>query len=538
MPRRKFATKIVSPLKHCDQADTSMAPAPKFATHDDSLLVYPDLTANERRVVQRRLKAGELKRIAPGVVTSRPPEEWPALVARERVRVLAALYPGAVIGYRSAFRGGVPVDGIIHLSYTYDRTRELPGLTVVLVKAGRRAPGDMPIAGRELYFPSNARLLLENLTVSRGKVRKSVRRDEVEERLMTMCEARGEDSLRQLREQAQALAPQLGLARELRLLDGLIGSVLGTWARNRLSSSAGKAWAAGMPYDKDRLASFESFASALRAAPLERVDATARSEAARANFAFLESYFSNFIEGTEFDVAEARAFVLEGKPIESRPKDSHDILGVFRQAHQPAWSNQTLAAGEPVVEQLRARHADLLRARPEVNPGELKDRENFAGSTAFVSPRYVRGTLIEGSRLLPSVPAGMARALFAMFLVSEVHPFLDGNGRLARLVMNAELSVVGECRIIVPTLFRDEYLDCLRVLTRQGDAQPFVGAMQLIRRWTAAFSYDDLDRTIAGMRESNAFERSRAQYRLRFPAKANATRRRQPPESATGPVFR
>jgi len=112
----------------------------------------------------------------------------------------------------------------------------------------------------------------------------------------------------------------------------------------------------------------------------------------------------------------------------------------------------------------------------------------------------------------------MARALFAMFLVSEVHPFLDGNGRLARLVMNAELSVVGECRIIVPTLFREEYLDCLRVLTRQGDALPFLRAMQFIHRWTAAFSYENLDRTIAGMRTSNAFERSRGQFKLQTPA--------------------
>ncbi len=32
---------------------------------------------------------------------------------------------------------------------------------------------------------------------------------------------------------------------------------------------------------------------------------------ARINFAFLESYFSNFIEGTEFDVSEARRIVLE-----------------------------------------------------------------------------------------------------------------------------------------------------------------------------------------------------------------------------------
>jgi len=100
----------------------------------------------------------------------------------------------------------------------------------------------------------------------------------------------------------------------------------------------------------------------------------------------------------------------------------------------------------------------------------------------------------------------MARALLAMFLVAEVHPFTDGNGRLARLVMNAELSVVGASRIIVPTLFREEYLDCLRVLTRQGEPAPFLQAMQHIHAWTAAFNYDDLDRVLAQMTACNAFE--------------------------------
>ena len=339
---------------------------------------------------------------------------------------------------------------------------------------------------------------------------------------MAMCEARGEDFLRQLREQAQALAPELGRERELAILEGLIGSTRGTWTKSQLSSHAGKAWASGNPYDKARITRFEKFASVLRATPLARVLAVNRSQTARTNFAFLESYFSNFIEGTEFDVTEARAFVLEGKPVETRPKDAHDILGVFQQALQPGWANQTLAAGEAVLEQLRARHADMLRERPETNPGEFKDRENFAGNTAFVLPRQVRGTLIEGSKLLPSVPAGAARALFAMFLVSEVHPFLDGNGRLARLVMNAELSVVRECRIIVPTLFREEYLDCLRVLTREGEPAPFLKAMQLIHRWSAAFDYEDIDRTIAAMHESNAFEKSRVQHKLLFPAKSSS----------------
>ncbi len=481
------------------------------------MLLYAELSPAEIRAAQRRVKAGELARIVPGVVSSRPPQEWPGVIARDRIRVLAALFPGAVIGYRSAFNGGVPVDDILHLNYSYKRKAELPGLTVVLLEAPGKAGGDAPMMGRDFYFPSLPRLLLENLAISRGKVRKSVGREAVEERLLNICDARGGAALAGLREDARALAPTLALEREFTVLDELIGSILGT-RQSRLTSAAGKARSAAVPYDAERLALFEQLASKLRSTALRQPASVIRSEKARVHFAFLESYFSNFIEGTEFDVNEARGFVLEGKPIEERPKDSHDILGVFRQALNPGWANQTLAVGEAVLVQLRERHADQMRERPEDGPGEFKEQPNRAGNTEFVLPKLVRGTLVEGSKLLPSVPGGTARALLAMFLVSEVHPFIDGNGRLARLVMNAELSVLNSCRIIVPTLFREEYLDCLRVLTRNGDPSPFIGAMQKVHEWTAAFDYEDLDQVIAEMKACNAFEKSRVQFKLLTPA--------------------
>ncbi|MBA4193862.1 MAG: cell filamentation protein Fic [Comamonadaceae bacterium] len=489
---------------------------------DGPLHVYSELTANEVRALQRRIAAGTAHRIVSGLVSTAPADEWPALVARERNRVLAGLFPGAVISFRSAFAGGAPVDGVIHLSYTYHRTVELPGLTVVLVKAAGRAVGDLPISGRELYFPSYPRLLLENLTTSRSLIQKQAGREAVEERLLTICDSRGEEYLLELRDQARELSAALDLEREFKVLDGLIGSILGTRSTHKLTSKAGKARSAAMPYDHRRLALFEKFAERLRTKPLPEVSSPVKTAIARQNFAFLESYFSNFIEGTEFGVEEARGFVLEGLPIETRPKDSHDVLGVFHQASDPGWANQTLAAGAPVLEQLRARHADQMKERPEVGPGQFKDRANRAGNTEFVLPREVRGTLVVGSQLLPTVPPGLARALLAMFVVAEVHPFNDGNGRLARLVMNAELSVAGACRIIVPTLFRDEYLDCLRVLTREGDCEPFVTAMTKIQAWSAAFVYDDLDKVLESLRACNAFEKSRTQYKLLTPTPAAA----------------
>ena len=480
---------------------------------DDSLLLYAELNSAQTRAVQRRLKAGELTLLAKGMATSRPSTEWPALIARDRIRVLAALFQGAIYGYRSAFNGGLPTDGVVYLSHTYPRTIKLPGLTVCLIKGAARQAGDMPMQGKDLYFPSEPRLLLENLTQSRGPAKKSAGREAVEARLLNIADSRGDDALSRLREAARVLAPPLGFHKEFLGLDSLIGSILGT-RTSKLKTVAGKARTAAAPYDPDRLALIEKLAVELRTNPLREPATVTPTNQARANFAFLESYFSNFIEGTEFDVQEARGFVLEGKPIVQRPKDSHDVIGVFRQAMSPAWVNQTLSSGEPVLAQLRARHADQMAERPEVSPGEFKVHANRAGNTEFVDPKLVRGTLIEGSRILPSVPAGTARALLAMFLVSEVHPFADGNGRLARLVMNAELSVVGACRIIIPTLFREEYLDCLRVLSRSGNPVPFIAAMQKIHGWTAAFDYQSLDGVIDKLKACNAFERSRVQFQL------------------------
>lgn len=483
---------------------------------DDSLLPYTELTPAQIRAVQRRLKAQELRLLYKGVATALPDGEWPTLVARHRLRLLAAIHPHSLLGFRTAFDGGAPSQGVVHLTGTYRRTTQLPGLTIQVWKGPAAQPQDKPMMGLPLYFPSEERMLLENLAPSRGPHPRTVGVQAVEQRLLTICSSRGEKSLHDLRERARALAAPLKLEAEFIVLDALVGSIF----RSRpsvLTSRLGKAMTAKIPYDSDRLALFESFSETLRARPLPMPTTVTRSGAARRHFAFIESYFSNFIEGTEFEIGEARGFVLDGAPVEHRPQDSHDIIGVFDQALSPQWSTLTLASGEAVLEQLRARHQHQMRRRPEVGPGEFKLKANRAGNTDFVEPSLVRGTLIQASRLLASVPAGTARALLAMFLVTEVHPFNDGNGRLARLVMNAELSAADGCRIIVPTLYREEYLDCLRELTRNQHAEPFLKVMSHLHDWTSRFDYQDLDQVIDTMRRCNAFERSRVQFKLLTP---------------------
>lgn len=113
-----------------------------------------------------------------------------------------------------------------------------------------------------------------------------------------------------------------------------------------------------------------------------------------------------------------------------------------------------------------------MGGRPAAVPGGYKERANRAGLTFFVHPEEVRGTLREGFSLLATLPPGLPRAIFATFLVAEVHPFADGNGRVARLLMNAELSAAGLCRAMVPPIYRDEYLAALRALSQNGNSTP------------------------------------------------------------------
>ena len=47
----------------------------------------------------------------------------------------------------------------------------------------------------------------------------------------------------------------------------------------------------------------------------------------------------------------------------------------------------------------------------------------------------MRGTLHEGFKLYRNLREPLARALFMMFEISEVHPFDDGNGRFDQLLV-------------------------------------------------------------------------------------------------------
>lgn len=480
-----------------------------------TLFLSSELNDAQRRAVQRRVQAGELRRIAPGIVTSMEEDQWAGLLQREKLRVIASIFPQSVISHKSAFNA--LVGPVVHLTVQGNRREvKLPGLHLIAYPGAGPLEGDQPMNGTNVYFPSQARMFLDNLSRNDGD--RNVSKEVVEERALQICDIQGEDKLVALRNQVELIAPMLGREKQAASFGQIVGAILGTRKAKNIASGLVRASADG--YDKDRMERLDALINELRKTPLPDVPDVASKGPSLINFAFLESYFSNYIEGTEFEISEAREIVLDGKISEMRPKDAHDIVGVFNQITHPGWRLQTLSASEGVLNQLQARHAHMMEKRPEVRPGEFKLLMNRAGNTAFVQPRLVKGTLVAGAKRLTEVEPGLARAMYAMFLVAEVHPFDDGNGRLARLVMNAELSQESKCRVIIPTLYREIYLDALRALTREGNPTLFVKAIVDIQQWTASFDFEDTDDVIAAMQKCNAFEKSLVSFQLLTPEPA------------------
>jgi len=479
----------------------------------DELLFASAMSRTEARKLQRQAEGGALRRVVRGVYAPVvPDDELASLVRRNWQKVVGVVVPGGVVSHISAMKGGPSPAAEVIVSHptAFNRKVVLPGLRIRVVRGPGPLPGDLPRGNSGIHYAARARFLLENIG-RKGDLR--VSRDDLEEFLVSVLNASGEKALNEIRDNAAALAPALAADKALEELRSIIGALLGTHSKGELKTRAGLAVASGAPVDAQRMTRFEALAAHLRIEPLPRIESSMVGQA-RHNCAFVESYFSNYVEGTKFDIEQARDIVMNRVLVPNRPKDSHDILGVFRLAITPPFRDSPPVAGSEFLEGLETWHAQMLKMRPEANPGKPKLQANYAGTTRFVEPGYVRGTLTEGSRLALSVPEGLARAIYYAFLISEVHPFDDGNGRMSRLVMNAELSRTGLARIIVPTLYHPQYVDCARALTRANEPAGFVRSLAKMARWSSRFDYSDLDALIAVLRKTNALEESPTQFRL------------------------
>ena len=276
-----------------------------------------------------------------------------------------------------------------------------------------------------------------------------------------------------------------------------------------------------------------------------------------------EAVLSSQIEGTQSSLSDLLLFEMKeapGAPLK-------DVLEVSNYVAAMEHGLKRLRGGFPLSNRLlREIHGVLLskgRGR-EKDPGHFRRSQNWVGGTRpenalFVPPPHteVEGCMGDLERFLhddkTSIPV-LVKAALAHVQFETIHPFLDGNGRVGRLLITFLLCHAGVLQkpILYLSLYlkqnRDRYYRLLDEVRRTGDWEAWLaffldgvrqtadGAVSTARRLVELFQ-KDRDRIQGGGRAAGSalrvhevlkarplvsLQKASRRARISFPAAASA----------------
>jgi Fic family protein len=189
-----------------------------------------------------------------------------------------------------------------------------------------------------------------------------------------------------------------------------------------------------------------------------------------------EALLSSQIEGTQSSLSDLLLF--ENEEIPNVPLD--DVAEVSNYVAAMEHGLKRLREGFPLsLRLIREMHAILLHSGRGASkqPGEFRRSQNWIGGTRpgnalFVPPppdrlnecldAFEKFLHMDDPQLPPLIKAGLAHVQF-----ETIHPFLDGNGRLGRLlitIMLCEASALREPILYLSLYFKARRIDYYRLL--------------------------------------------------------------------------
>ena len=157
-----------------------------------------------------------------------------------------------------------------------------------------------------------------------------------------------------------------------------------------------------------------------------------------------EAVYSSQIEGTQSsldDVLEAEAEILNPQ----RPGDTHEVLNYIKALRFGLERLKKLPISIRLIREIHEQLLEEARGR-EQNPGEIRIKQNWIGpqgctlrEATFIPPPpdavqnalgQLESFLHETDPMPSLIKIGLAHAQF-----ETIHPFLDGNGRMGRLLI-------------------------------------------------------------------------------------------------------
>lgn len=177
------------------------------------------------------------------------------------------------------------------------------------------------------------------------------------------------------------------------------------------------------------------------------------------------TYSSNALEGNSLTEIETKVILEDGITIGGKSVREHQEVIGHGEAYDLLYKlSKTRKITEKDIKEL---HRVYYYRIDELNAGTYRKEAVFISGTTFIPPKpsEVPGQMKILESNLSEIrekkhPVEYAALLHGDFVT--VHPFVDGNGRTARLLMNLSLIQDGYVITVIPPVLRGEYISALR----------------------------------------------------------------------------
>jgi Fic family protein len=190
------------------------------------------------------------------------------------------------------------------------------------------------------------------------------------------------------------------------------------------------------------------------------------------------TYTSNAIEGNTLTLRETKEVIEHGITVRGKPLKDH--LEAQDHHHAIEYMYELAGGNEAITERTIKELHSLVVKRSQAEIAGLYSpapRLVSGSATIFPSPLKVPELMEEFGCELANWPATPNASFEAHFQLVRIHPFVDGNGRTARLLMNLLLIRGGYRPIAVRPEDRSEYLDALETASNKDDISPLQALM-------------------------------------------------------------
>lgn len=190
------------------------------------------------------------------------------------------------------------------------------------------------------------------------------------------------------------------------------------------------------------------------------------------------TYSSNALEGNTLTISETKILLEDGLTVGGRPlKDCYEAVG-----HGAAYDFMLELARQPDMniteDTIKKLHRLFYQKVDADQAGHYRSIQVYISGTEYVPPapdevpqfmKHLADQICSSrSTLHPIELAAMAHKRLV-----DIHPFIDGNGRTARLLMNLILVNAGYGVVSIPPILRNDYINALSASRRLNDMEPF-----------------------------------------------------------------